>query len=97
MDVDGRAQELADDPGAGEQLERGGLDRRSPGLMVRLRLPLHDPGVDAVAGQLAGSEEPGGPPADNDNVLHDASSLVPDAGWLTNLIQLKTLDSSKAF
>jgi hypothetical protein len=62
MDVDGRAQELADDTGAGEQLERGGLDRRSPGLMVRLRLTLHDPGADAVAGQLAGREEPGGPP-----------------------------------
>jgi hypothetical protein len=65
-------------------------------MMVRLRLTLHDPGADAVAGKLAGREEPGGPPADNDNVLHDASFLAPDAGWLTNLIQLKALDSSKA-
>jgi hypothetical protein len=64
--------------------------------MVRLRLTIHDPGADAVAGKLAGREEPGGPPTDNENVLHDASFLVPDAGWLTTLIQLKALDSSKA-
>jgi hypothetical protein len=86
MDVDGEAQELVDDTSAGEHLERGGFDRRSPGLMVRLRLTIHDPGADA-----AGTEEPGGPPADNENVLHDASFLVPDAGWPTNLIQLKAI------
>jgi hypothetical protein len=89
MDVDGQVQELVDDTGAGQQLQRGGLDHRSPGLLVRLRLTINDPGADTVAGKLAGSEEPGGPPADNENVLHDASFLVPDAGWLTNVIQRK--------
>src|SRR5438874_7490708 len=81
MDVDGEAQELVDDTSAGERLERGGFDRRSPGLMVRFRLTVHDPGADAMASELAGAEEPGGPPADNKNVLHDASFLTPDAGW----------------
>jgi len=63
MDVDGRAQELVDDTGAGEHLEHGGFDRRSPGLTMRFRRPIHDPGADAVAGKLAASEEPGRPAA----------------------------------
>jgi hypothetical protein len=74
--VDAEAQELVDDTSAGEHLKRGGFDRRSPRLMVRLRLTIHDPGGDAVAGKLAGREDPGGPPADNENVLHDASFLI---------------------
>jgi hypothetical protein len=43
--------------------------------VVRLRLTIHDPGADAVAGKLAGREEPGGPSTDNENVLHDISFL----------------------
>jgi hypothetical protein len=55
MDVESEAQELVDDTGAGEHLERGGLDRRSPRLMVRIGLMVHDPGADTVAGKLAGN------------------------------------------
>jgi hypothetical protein len=95
MDVDRQVQELVDDTGAGQQLQRGGLDHRSPGLLVRLRLTIHDAGADTVAGKLAGSEEPGGPPADNENVLQDASFLVLDAGWLTNVIKRKALAPSQ--
>jgi len=96
MDVDGRAQELVDDTGAGEYLEHGGFDRRSPGLMMRFRRPIHDPGADAVAGKLAASKEPGRPAADNENVLPNASFPAPRPGWRTKLIQLKVLDSSQA-
>jgi hypothetical protein len=75
MDVDGEAQEFVDDTSASKHLERGGFDRRSPGLVVRLRLTIHDPGADAMAGKLAGREKPGGPSTDNENVLHDISFL----------------------
>jgi hypothetical protein len=85
MDVDGQVQELVDDTGAGQQLQRGGLDHRSPRLLVRLRLMIHDPGADTVAGKLAGSEEPGGPPADNENVLHDTSLFGSRRGLAENL------------
>jgi hypothetical protein len=73
MDVNGRVQDVVDDTGAGQELQRGGFDRRSSSLLVRLRLTIHDPGADTVAGKLAGSEEPRGSPADNENLLHDAS------------------------
>jgi hypothetical protein len=76
MDVDGEAQELVDDTSAGERLERGGFDRRSPGLMVRLRFTIYDPGADAVAGELAGREEPGGPPP-----TMKTSSTTPPFFW----------------
>jgi hypothetical protein len=55
MDVDSEAQERVDGTGAGEHLERGGLDRRSPCLMVRLGPMVHDPGADTVPGKLAGN------------------------------------------
>jgi len=47
------------------------LDTRNLGLTI------HDPGADSVAGKLAGREEAGWPPADNENILHHAPFLDP--------------------
>jgi hypothetical protein len=52
------------------------LDRRGARLTVWSHLPLDEPHAHAVAGELAGSEQPGGARADNQDVIARYSIIL---------------------
>lgn len=75
-DVLGGLEERRQQADGIQDLEGARLDRRGARLAVRPHLPLDEPHAHAVAGELAGSEQPGGAGADNQDVV-SRHSITP--------------------
>ena len=81
-DVLGGIEERRQQADGIQDLEGAGLDRRGARLAVRPHLPLDEPRVHAVAGELGGGEQPGRAGADDQDVVSRHSITPGEAGNL---------------
>src|SRR5580700_1379523 len=68
-DVLGRIKERGKQTDRIQNLEGARLDRRGTRFPMRTHLPLNEPHLHAMAGELASSEQPRGAGADNQDVV----------------------------